>query len=172
MKNEGKVFEKNWKDSMPNTVYYQRIKDSTASFGMDSTSTRFTLNNPYDTFIFYNYRLFTIELKSTKASSVSIQKDKSEKGKMIKINQIEGLLEASKYDGIYSGFLIDFRSSNNTYFLNIIDFKNFIDNSDKKSINEKDVIGLNSIIVKKEKKRIHYKYDVIDLLEKIKGDLK
>lgn len=168
--NTGKIFETNFKNSIPDNVYFQRIKDSASAFGQDSNMTRFSLNNPYDTFLFYNGNLFTIELKSTKSTSVNIQRNKTEKGKMIKLHQIEGLTNASNYDGIYSGFLIDFRDTENTYFLNIKDFNLFLMESDKKSINEKDVITYNGLLVDKVKKKVNYKYDVLKLLETIKGE--
>jgi len=165
--NQGKIFETNWRKSIPDNVYYVRIKDSPSSFSQDSGSVRFTLNNPYDSFIFYNGRLFPIELKSTQGTSISIQRDKSEKGKMIKLHQIEGLFKASLYDGIKAGFLFDFRSSEHTYWLDIVDFKRFIDSCEKKSINENDVINFGGVKINKRKKKIHYVYEVLELLKVI-----
>lgn len=164
---EGKRFEENWKKSIPKDVYYQRVKDSPSSFGDNSNkAVRFTLNNPYDFFIYYMGCFFPLELKSTSGTSFSIQREKKESGKMIKYHQIEGLLSASEYEGIHAGFVLDFRNekSNNTYWLNIKDFDSFQNNNDKKSINEKDVINYGGILIKKNKKKVNYKYDIIDIL--------
>ena len=165
--NEGKIFESYWKKSIPEDVYYLRIKDSASSFGQDSEKSRFTPKNPYDCFVFYNGFLFPMELKSTEGTSISIQKNKDEKSKMIKLNQIEGLTEANKFNNIISGFIFDFRISSNTYWISIDNFNNFIENTEKKSINEKDVIKHKGIIISKSKKRTRYIYDINKLLTDI-----
>jgi recombination protein U len=144
-----------------------RIKDSPSGFGMDSQATRFTLQNPFDSFIYYNGCLFPLELKSTQSTSMSIQREKADKGKMIKLAQITGLMDASVHPGVYAGFLLDFRGSENTYFLGISDFIRFLDYTQKRSINESDVIAHRGLPVEKQKKKIHYKYDVLGLLHKI-----
>lgn len=164
--NEGKIFECYWKKSIPDDVYYLRIKDSASSFGQDSEKSRFTPKNPYDCFVFYNGFLFPMELKSTEGTSISIQRNRDEKSKMIKLNQIEGLTEANKFNNIISGFIFDFRGSE-TYWISIDNFKDFIENTDKKSINEKDVIKYKGIIISKSKKRTRYTYDIKKLLTDI-----
>lgn len=168
MPNEGKKFEKDWKDSIPNDVYYFRVKDTPSSFGQDSSIVRFTLSSPFDCFIFYKGILFPMELKSTKEKSISIQRNKNEPSKMIKYNQIIGLQQANVYDGIYSGFIFNFRESE-TYWLSIDKFMDFLSENDKKSINEKDIIKYNGILIDKVKKKVHYKYDIYDLLSNIRG---
>ena len=161
MNKDGKKFEQQLKKSIDNNkMYYFRLKDNPSSFGCDSASVRFTLNNPYDCFVFYNGFLFPMELKSTELSSISIQRNKDEKGKMIKMNQIKGLLDSNRYDRIFSGFLFDFRSTENTYWLSIENFDLFLSENDKKSINEKDVIKYKGILVEKERKRTQYIYNI------------
>lgn len=171
--NTGKIFENDFKNSMDKEqVYYMRIKDSPSSFGADSSYVRFTLNNPYDAFCFYKNHLFPFELKTTKNKSVSIQREKSEKGKMIKLHQIVGLTEANQYKGCHGGFLFHFsdvenKENDKTYWLSISDFNKFLDTSDKKSINMKDIIDLGAIEVSKKLKKVHYKYEVLELLDNI-----
>ena len=165
MNKDGKIFEQQWKNSIDKEkMYYFRLKDNPSSFGRDSVSVRFTLNNPYDCFIFYNRFFFPMELKSTELTSISIQRRKEDNGKMIKINQINGLLEANEYNGIFPGFIFDFRLSGNTYWLSINNFNLFMIENDKKSINEKDVIKYKGININKTKKRIRYVYDIEELL--------
>lgn len=166
--NEGKKFETQWKKSVPNDVYYLRIKDSASSFGQDSAATRFTLQNPFDCFVFYNGNLFPMELKSTQSSSFSIQRFPSDKNKMIKLNQIKGLLEASNYNNIFSGFIFNFRESE-TYWLNIKNFMMFLSDSEKHSINENDIINYHGIMINKKIKRTRYEYDIRKLLDEIIG---
>ena len=171
--NSGKIFENNFKSSIDkNEIYYQRIKDNPSSFGGDSSFVRFTLNNPYDGFCFYKGCLFPIELKTTKNNTVSIQREKSEKGKMIKKHQIEGLTEADNFENIYAGFLFHFsdienKENDKTYWLSIVDFNAFLSNSDKKSINIKDIVTHNGLEVNKRLKKVHYKYEVKEMLDNI-----
>lgn len=167
MNKDGKLFEEQWKRSIPEDVYYLRLKDSPSSFGKDSSFVRFTLNNPFDCLVFYNGFLFPLELKSTSSKSISIQTKKEEKGKMIKINQIEGLSKSNKYENIFSGFLFDFRESEKTFWMGINDFLKFQEENNKKSINEKDIIKYNAIEVEKEKKKTRYVFSVKKLIEDV-----
>lgn len=167
MNKDGKLFEEQWKRSIPEDVYYLRLKDNPSSFGKDSSFVRFTLNNPFDCLVFYNGFLFPLELKSTSSKSISIQTKKEEKGKMIKINQIEGLSKSNKYKNIFSGFLFDFRESEKTFWMGINDFLRFQEENNKKSINEKDIIKYNAIDVEKEKKKTRYVFSVKKLIEDV-----
>jgi len=168
--NSGKDFEAQFKDSIPDSpdiFYYLRLKDSANSFNKDQGCLRFTLHQPYDCQIYKFPNLNCFELKSKASTSLSIQTDKKESGKDIKLNQIEGLLEADKCEGVSGGFIINFRLTNNTYWLWIKDFQKFRDNSPKKSINEKDVVGNNAIPIGQSLKRIKYVYDIEKLLKDI-----
>ena len=49
--NIGKKFENNWKASMPNDIFYYRLKDQAQSFG-GASKLRFSLKNPCDCFLF------------------------------------------------------------------------------------------------------------------------
>lgn len=166
--NSGKDFEAQFKDSIPKTLeyYYVRLKDSANSFNPNQGCLRFTLNQPYDCQL-YNYPYnFCFELKSKATKSLSIQKDK-EKGKDIKRHQINGLIEADLHYGVTGGIIINFRDTNNTYFLWIRDFVRFENSCDKKSINEKDVIAFGGILVSQELKRIKYIYNIVELISNI-----
>lgn len=165
--NEGKQFEKDWKDSVNRTGhFYYRLKDSAQSFGNpEQNGLRFSLKNPFDCFIFANRWLFALELKSTKNSSMNFyRKDFVETGKnqtfMIKEHQIRGLSDTLKFPDIIAGLILNFRSSECTYFWNIKDFLSFSDNTDKKSFNESDIMQNNGYVIHQNKKIKHYTYDV------------
>lgn len=166
--NIGKIFENNFKKSIPNCIFYLRLKDSASSFKQDSKATRFTLQNPYDALLFDGDCLYTFELKSTSGTNFSFQRDGDKNNRMIKYHQIKGLLNSSQYDNIYSGFVFDFRKSK-TYFLSISNFVKFMDNTSKVSINEADIVKYNGIVIEKRKKIKNYSYDVELLLKEIKG---
>ena len=165
--NTGKVFEQNFKKSVDKSkIYFVRLKDSPSSFGQDSSKVRFTANNPYDNFCFYERTLFPLELKSTKSTSFSFQRDKKEKSKNIKLSQIEGLTEASKYNGVYAGFVFNF-DKGETVWMDIKDFNDFYNTTTKGSINYQDMMEYGCIIIEKHLLKVNYKYEITNLLDEI-----
>lgn len=74
--------------------------------------------NLYDYFMFSDKMLFPLELKSTKGNNLPF--------KNIKDHQIKSLQDASKFDDVISGLLINFREvSNRTFFVHIDDFLHY-----------------------------------------------
>lgn len=158
-KNIGKVFEENWKKSVPNNVFYYRPPDSAQSFGQNQ-NLRFSAKSPCDCFMFTGDFLYALELKSVGTKSISFEKVKTDKG-VIHKHQIDNLYKFSSYNNIISGFIFDFRLSNKTYFCIIDDFIKMICNLDKKSFNEHDLFEwCNPIEIKKKKLRVNYRYDI------------
>lgn len=165
--NIGKVFEQNFKKSVPNNVFYYRPPDSAQSFG-DNTKLRFSAKSPCDCFMFDGKILYTLELKSVGTKSISFERNKTDKG-VIHKHQIDNLLKFSTYENIISGFLFDFRLSNLTYFCMIEEFMNMINHLDKKSLNEKDLFfWCKPIIIEKKKLKVNYRYDI----EKFLSDMR
>ena len=165
--NTGKVFEQNFKKSVDESkIYYLRLKDSPASFGQDSSKVRFTADNPYDNFCFYERTLFPLELKSTKGTSFSFQRNKQKKKKNIKLSQIEGLTMASKYKDVYAVFVFNF-ANGETVWMNIKDFNDFYNNTTKKSINYQDILQYDCVHIEKHLKKVNYSYEVLKLLNDI-----
>lgn len=110
---------------------------------------------------------YTLELKSVGTNSISFERIKDDKG-IIHKYQIDSLLKFSKYKNVVSGFLLDFRLSDTTYFLRINEFIDMISNLDKKSFNEKDMFKwCEPFKIKKKKLKINYKYDVEKFLNTI-----
>lgn len=163
--NPGKKFEQNFANSVPKEVYFMRIKDSANNFTRSSRSS-FATSNPFDCFMLYKGFFLPIELKSTKGTSFSIQSDKLEDGKDIKYHQIKSLERAQYFENVIAGFVLDFRESN-TYWISINDFTNFVSNTTKKSISEKDALSHNAILVNKTLMRVNYKYDIGGMLNNI-----
>lgn len=110
-----------------------------------------------------------MELKFTQSTSFSIQRDKKEKPKMIKFSQIEGLTEANKYDNIYAGLLLNFgnrkTNENELYWISIEDFNRFLNDTDKKSINKKDVIEYNGIKCQSRLLKVRHRYEAKELFD-------
>lgn len=165
--NIGKVFEQNWKKSCPNNIFYYRPPDSAQSFGL-TTNLRFSAKSPCDCFMYNGEIFYTLELKSVGTTSISFERNKEDKG-VIHKHQIEKLLEFSKYKNIVSGFLLDFRLSGKTYFCEIKEFVNMINNVDKKSFNEKDLNKwCTPIEIEKKKLKVNYRYCVDKFLNDTK----
>lgn len=162
MRNIGKKFEDNFKKSIPDDIMQYRLPDAAQSFA-PSSGLRFSNKNPCDCFIYDYPTLFTLELKSVGMPSISFEKTKEDKGKVIHYHQIEGLRKFAKYKGVISGFVINFRHKDDTetcYFLHIKGFDRLIDGVDKKSFNEKDLQQFDPIVIENAKLKVNYRYDV------------
>lgn len=167
MKNEGKIFEQCFErsiDTEHNLV--KRLNDSPAGM-FSSGSIRFAPNNECD-YLIYNDELRIIlglELKTTEHTSFTFwRKDFEIAGKktgfMIRKCQILGLEKWSKYNGVF-GFVFNFRNGeNNTYFVNIKDFIAYTSSLEKKSVNEKDILEMNPVIIENKKIKTRYKYNI------------
>lgn len=123
--NSGKKFEQNFKKSVPQEVFFYRLRDGSSSWDK-SVNTRFQQTNICDCILYDGYYLFTLELKSTKGKSLPYTN--------IKKHQIDDLLWCSEYGNIISGFVIEFDSLNECYFIEINKFKAFYDMNDRKSL--------------------------------------
>ena len=166
-KNVGKIFEQNWKKSIPDNIFYYRPPDSAQSFGTNN-NLRFSAKSPCDCFMFDGNLLYTIELKSVGTKSISFEREKTDNG-VIHKHQIDNLQKFSTYKNVVSGFIFDFRLSNRTYFCSIDDFLDMIDKLDKKSFNETDLMKwCNPITINKRKLRVNYRYDINAFLQEAK----
>lgn len=169
--NEGKKFEKDIKESCENQkIWILRLSDSSLSWQHERTS-RFTVDNPCDFLVFQKPNLFAIECKSTKYKSMSFSLEPKEKA-MIKAHQINSLINFSLIDGIYAGFILNFRNDEDiskgvTYWLSIQDFSDFVESSNKSSINRLDVIQHNGIIIEQKLKRTRFTYDIQKMISDI-----
>lgn len=158
-RNSGKIFEDEFRDSIDRSViYYQRIKDPAASFGKDSSKTRFSIKNPYDSYAYRYPYFFALELKTTKTKSIAFST--TDNKSQIKKCQIDGLTEAATFKGIISGFVFNFREYDLTYYLNISDFNRFVNSTEKKSINIDDVVCFGGILIPQNIKRTKYIYNM------------
>ena len=172
MMNSGKRFEDDFSKSVPQYCFLHRLKDTAQSYNSNK-QTRFTWENPCDFFMLdSNAHLFyAIECKSTKFKSMSFQIDENDKSsKMIKYHQIKSLSDMSKYSGIVSGLLLNFRGENDdnqrTYFINIKDFNTMVNKINKSSFNEIDLIMYgNAVKISGLKKRTRYTWDIDSFLK-------
>lgn len=163
-KNQGKLFEQDFQKSVPPTCWTYRLRDNASSFA-NGSATRFTSSNICDYILFddISKTLFLIECKSTQGSSVPLS--------IIRDNQTKGLIDASKHN-LIAGFLINFRNdTNNTYFISIDNYVKMVNDINKKSFNIKDLLANNAIEIYSSKKRTRYKYDIQEMINKLKEDV-
>lgn len=130
MKNLGKVFEENFKKSVPSHIFYYRFRDSGGNWNRTEKS-RFTISNIADNLIFYNDKLFLNELKSHKGKSIPLEKII---GNKTKIKQINDLFNASFHKNIYCNIIVFFSDVERCFSLDIKDLKDYIDSETAKSI--------------------------------------
>lgn len=171
--NYGKKFESNFRNAAKkeDNLWFLRIQDSDLSFCGGNSS--FTNESIADCLMFYKRILFICEMKSTQYKSISIETEiNSVNKKMIKMHQIKSLSDSNTYDNIEGVFIFNFRDqeqdvihNERIYIMNIVDFINFMCNTQKKSINEKDILDYGGIQGKCEKKRKWFTYYPKELLE-------
>ena len=132
-----------------------------------SSNLRFSHRSPCDYMMFDGEILYTLELKSFDGSC-SFERTKDEKG-IIHWYQVDSLKKFATYKNVCSGFILDFRKTNHTYFLNINEWDNLANSLDKKSFNESDMkTYCNPLLINKKRLKINYRYDIDKFLRDVK----
>lgn len=170
-KNEGKLFEEDFKNSCTKEdIFFHRIRDVYIPYDLRKRVR--VQENPYDSFVYYNGYLFPMEAKSIKQKSFPLSES------MIKQHQIDNLTKALDYKGLIPGFLFNFRIVEETYFLHINDFNNYVEvaKGNKKpdfesKVNQASVplsyCREKGYLFNWDKPRTRYKYHVKDTLNEI-----
>ena len=115
--------------------------------------------------MFDGYRFFCLELKSVAGKSISFERTKNDKGE-IYYHQIEYLKKCSEYKNIVSGLIVDFRGTDNTWFLHINEWDDLVNSITKKSFNESDLLSYSHpILILKKKLKVNYRYDVMKFIQ-------
>ena len=160
MKNQGKIFEENFRKSLDlknSDLFYYRFKDSPASFGNSKNDfVRFTNNNICDNMIFYKGNLFLCELKSHKGKSLPFS--------CIRDNQYKQMLEVVNKKNVFPMLIIFFSDIEECYAIKMTDINEFKDNSKSKSI-PLLFARQKGLKIDCRKLQTNYRYNVIDFLE-------
>lgn len=167
--NQGKIFEQDFKSSVPDYVLLYRLPDAAQSFG-NSSKLRFSRKNPFDYIMWDSKRhiLYALELKTVKGKSISFERTKDDKGE-IHYHQVQGLNLWDKYDGIICGFIIEFRELDKCIFISISDYNSLVDIVTKKSFNMKDLEynNITYFTIDRKLRKTRYSYDVDSFLERM-----
>lgn len=171
MTNKGKKFEQQWRiSSEKDNILCIRLNDSDVSFAKNP-GTRFSPRNKCDFVHYYKGYMICLELKSSEYSGIGFSLTEEESQKMIKCHQINDLIKLSQFEGVISGFIFNFRQKESleedTYFMDIKNFSNFVSQNDKHSINKLDIVQYGGIRMDQTLKRTNYIYHVKDLFDKV-----
>lgn len=126
----------------------------------DDTSGFYGVSNPCDYILFRSPYLFLVELKTHKGKSLPIAK--------IRPNQIQGMEKATHYEGVYGGFLINFRELEETYYITVQDVIQFTQTEERKSI-PVEWCRDHGVKIEQKKKRVRYSYDLESWLRRYYG---
>lgn len=151
--NKGKRFEQNFRKSVPNDMFYYRLKDSTNSWS--NGDVRFTPHNMCDAILYDGNKLYLLELKNHKGKSLPLS--------CIRKNQLEELALNGLYKNVKSYLVINFEDVEECYCLNISDITDFIRKSDRKSI-PIQYCQEKGIKIEMKRLRTNYKYNINNLL--------
>lgn len=153
--NTGKRFEQNFKKSIPQDIFYYRLRDGSSSWG-GNDKVRFQQTNICDCLMYDGCYLYLLELKSTKGKSLSFNN--------IKKHQIRDLLKCSSYANIITGLVIEFSDLLECYFIEIGQFEEFYDQTNRKSI-PIDYLRKNGIKIDLEKKKVNSHFNIQKFIE-------
>lgn len=171
--NFGKKFEQDFaaeaKKAKEGKIFVHRLKDTDMSYSQRIT-TYYTPKNICDYFLFFEGKLYALELKTTTYKSISFDR-KEDDNKMIRLHQINDLTNLLQYNNIISGFVFNFKdeekNTEKVYFMSIQDFNNFVYNTDKSSINATDIVLNGGIPIEATCKRKWFSYNVDKMIDDI-----
>ena len=117
--------------------------------------------------MFNGSHFFCLELKTVAGKSISFERTKKDKGE-IHYHQIEYLKSCLNFKNVIPGLIIDFRGTDNTWFLNIYEWDTLINSITKKSFNESDLLSYSHpILISKKKLKVNYRYDVEKFIKNV-----
>lgn len=155
MNNNGKIFEEEIKKSIPSYCFYYRFKDGTGNFtGLKNENVRFQAKNICDCMVMGREFLYLLELKNTEVPSLPFAN--------IRGNQLDGLTNINHFR-IKCYFVVCFRKKERCFFAAADKVKEFIENTDRKSI-PLAWFEENAIEVEMTKVRVKYKYNLDKVL--------
>ena len=168
MKNPGKAFERDFIKSIPERCDVTRLKD--AGGWSNATNTRFTPKNPCDFIIFSEMaggnglsKMYKLELKSCLGKSLPFGNIKSKNDKLTaKEASLKFIykLEESESRGVWAGFIVNFRATNQTFRVLASQVAYFMVCTDRGSIPiawfEENAILIHQTLI-----RVRYKYDLV-----------
>ena len=166
MINSGKIFEHDFKESCKRQeIFALRIND-TYYTAKQYDPKAFVPQQVCDYILHYNGTLFMSELKTTDKKYMTIERDKAG---MIKKHQYEQMARNENINE-HGLFILQFLRGTEdemTYRIKIADFMNFLDNTNKCSINNLDVVQNGGLSMEWVLGRTRRHYNIKGLLDKL-----
>ena len=155
MKSPGKAFELDFVNSIPESCYHYRLRDTFSSWQGGECS-RFTVSNVCDFIVYTKGCLYMLELKSHKGKSLPLS--------CIRPNQIEGLLQAH-YKNIRAGLVVNLRDIEKTFYVPINEIKDYMGKYPAKKSIPLDYLEEKGELIESKKKVTRYSYNLKKFLE-------
>lgn len=127
----GKRFESNFRNSVPDNVFFYRFRDSASTYYGGNENLRFSNASIADCLLFDGTTLLLCELKAHKGSSIPYS---CIIGNKTKEKQIRDLYKASTYPNVKSLLIVYFEDKNECYSISIDEFINYYQSTPRKSI--------------------------------------
>lgn len=164
MKNQGKVFENNFRLSIPKTpnVFYYRLKDTASSYYGGNQQLRFSQSNIADSFLLHTNNQFNLthllilELKRHKGKSLPFS--------AIRDNQLKEMFEASYYRKVLPFIIVFFSDIERCFALPIQKVVALKQEGSRKSI-PLAYFEQQGIEIEVIKLRTNYRYNIEKFLE-------
>lgn len=145
---EGKKFEADIAKSIPQHMYSKRERDMQGYVGV---------NNTHDYTVYSYPFIYLWELKSTKQPRIDFSN--------IRENQVKGLWEVSDIKGVKAGFIFNFRTLEETYYVDARKvYKYMYESTHGKKSFPVDWCRKEGIHIFQELKRTRYRYDIEGLI--------
>lgn len=158
MKNAGKAFEEDFKKSVPEECWVYRFKDGTANFsGAKNENVRFQAQNICDFMVMARDNLLLLELKSHAGASIPFS--------CIRKNQIEEMTKI-KHPKIKAYFILNFRDNERTYAILATDLKEYMNNTERKSVPISWCLE-NGVEIESQKKKVRFRYNLTKFFNSI-----
>lgn len=164
--NAGKKFEANFKASVPDEIFYLRLKDSVGVWQGESDKVRFTPSNPCDCILNYAGFMFLVELKSHKGKSIPFN--------VFRESQLSELYKIIPRLTELAVVVFNFSELEETYLVHIADIKEFIEISTRNDTRKSfpiDWMREVGYFVPHKKKKVNYTYDILDTLNMVLYDM-
>lgn len=151
--NKGKKFEDVIKES------FLKVPDVSIDRLRDAPRKLKGVDNPSDFIVYKKPHEIYVECKSHKGNTLPFS--------CIREEQIKGMREKAKIDGVKAGIIVWYIDHDLTYWIPIQEITRLIAEG-KKSLNVKAFnISLNHIYIQGKKKRIYFNYDMEDFLRRL-----
>ena len=169
--NTGKIFERNFKASVPREFYFLRLNDP--AVGFTGGNSAFAPSNPFDCLIYTGRNLHCLELKSKNGALTYWREDFETDGKKhtfeIKKHQLNGLAKAAGFPNVFAGLVMNFRNKDETWYVPIADFLSYTAELPKKSVNAEDAAKMGGVLIPVKKLKVNERYDVQWLTEVVES---